>query len=51
MRSLYRTFLGRAPETDGLNGWLNVIADGLKKVQEAFTNSPEFQSRILRLFR
>ena len=48
---LYRTFLGREPETAGLNGWLNIIADGLKSVQNAFTNSPEFQTRILRLFR
>ena len=47
---LYRTFLGREPETAGLNGWLNIIADGLKNVQNAFTNSPEFQTRILRLF-
>lgn len=41
---LYRTFLGREPDTGGYNNWLNKLKNGTSrdKVLEGFAYSPEF---------
>ncbi|MCQ2467835.1 MAG: DUF4214 domain-containing protein [Clostridia bacterium] len=43
---LYRTFMGREPDTDGFNYWLNQLANGAsrKAVFDGFSTSQEFSN-------
>ncbi|MCQ2467836.1 MAG: DUF4214 domain-containing protein [Clostridia bacterium] len=43
---LYRTFMGREPDTDGFNYWLNQLANGAsrKSVFDGFSTSQEFSN-------
>ena len=44
---LYRTFLGRAPDAGGLDGWEGILRQHfLNTVNDSFIPSPEFQGRI-----
>jgi len=44
---LYRTFLGRAPDAGGLDGWEGMLRQHLlNTVNGSFIPSPEFQGRI-----
>lgn len=42
---LYKTFMGREPETDGFNYWLGLLSGGKDRneVMKAFAACPEFQ--------
>ncbi len=41
---MYRTFMGREPDTDGMNYWLGEMSNGMTKEQvfDCFVNSAEF---------
>ena len=41
---MYKTFMGREPDTDGMNFWLNEMSNGMTKEQvfNNFVNSAEF---------
>ena len=41
---MYKTFMGREPDTDGLNYWLNNMNNGMTKDQvfNSFVQSQEF---------
>ena len=44
----YRTILGREPDEDGLDGWLNALLDGKKTIPQiigGFVNSVEFRNK------
>ena len=42
---LYRTFMGREPDTDGFNYWLGLLKGGTTRndAMRAFAGCPEFQ--------
>jgi hypothetical protein len=44
VRTLYRTFLGREPDTGGYNDWMNRLRNGTSRddVMRGFANSTEF---------
>ncbi len=45
--ALYRVVLGRDPDSEGLQFWVNAYRNGmsLREIVEAFLNSPEFNSK------
>lgn len=48
IKMLYRVFMGREAETEGLNHWLNRMADGMsrKMVFDGFADSQEFRAFV-----